>query len=537
MKPRLTFLALWLGIGSIAACSPGDIIGNVVGDDAIGDVIDDITNGDGITDDTINTFARITGTITRAAKHAPTASGADTTYMVVAQSSSTGEVYTTTTSADGSFTLELPENESGATFTVTLVNNEGKPMGAMLFGDDGAGMGYTGLEVLGDVSLGTLDVPADPGTAPIKPGDDSALDAAVIAEDVLARLNTAGAPVGADNVGKGDDAKTSNPTSNSKQTADADMDGMIDIFDADDNGNGTIDELDPDQKPDVFDDLHGLNLVLFMNLKISDADAGFYFGGDVPNIEKSLREDTVITFELFFDGRAGRTLVAANVLAAPAPPYLPDTVLLGGGGKWVDSGFALQPAGANHFNAFVTPNAIINAGDTFVIEAQFDDGSTARLTRMINFAFHSIPKANVFGPPASASTSVVVGTNQFDGSQDLELRWNPPVDERGTLILGFDYRFEVFFHDATGAQINGIDKTATWPTMPTGFNGFSFDVPGADLAALDSANQLAAILPHGIFVDTVTQDGGATVAVASYVIDIAAQKNGNNSALKVRFAK
>ncbi len=506
------------------------------GDDDDADGSDD-ADEDGDTDDDgdepVSSGRSISGLISSpASKLLAGAMEVNQGYQIVAQSADTMEVYTGDSQPDGSFSIEIPEEETGDLFLTMVLGPDGRALGPVMF-NSFAGFGSTGIELDGNVSLGTIDVPGTPGDAPIFAGDDANLDEGAVADDVLVRLDDSGVPVGAANVGKGDGAVVDLPTDNPRQQCDVDMDGMLDDFDADDNGNGTIDDLDAEARPEP--QRGGIQFQAFMNLKIGGPNAQFYFTGDEANIEQSLENDTVITFEVNFDGRNGRTLTGVTVLETPGPAYLP-LATVQGGGLWSDTGYALNEVEPNHFNAFVTPHAFIDAGDAFTIVCTFDDGSTRRATRMLNYVFRSIPKLELFGAEGDLQPASV--ENLFDGTQDLVLEWHPPVDERGRLLVGFDYRFEVFFHDGTAQQINDIDGAATWPTPPTGWRTDvrSFDVAGSELSTLSADDTLSVTLPAGIFVDTV-ETGGGPVAVGHYVIDIAAQRNGNNSALKVEFEK
>lgn len=491
-----------------------------------------IDNGDAV--------RTITGLIQPpASKRRPRSVDADVSYQVVVQSADSMEVYTGRTDGEGVFNVDIPEGETGELFIVTLISPEGQALGPVMFGEsDDGGMGMVGLELFGDGSLGTIDAPEAPGDAPIMPGDDKNLVSATIAEDVEVRLNDDGVPVGVGDVGKGDNAITAGVSDNPRQQCDRDMDGLIDIFDADDNGNGTVDNFDPDQSAALLNELHGINMNIFMNLKIGEADAASYFNNDTAAIEESLKTDTVITFEARFDGRGGRTLTGVRVLSAPAPTYLPGTTLLGGSTLWSDSGYELSADGANHFQAFVTPNAFIDAGDVFTIEYTFDDGSTRIFTEMLNYVFRNIPQLVNAGSPGALTPAPGAGTTMFDGTQDLVLEWMPPEDETGAAIVSVGYRFELFFHDLNGMQIDGIDGATTWPTAISGWNATNraYEVSGDSLTTPSADGTFTVQLPSGIFVDTVQTSSGP-ISVGTYVIDIAAQDDGNNAALKVRFDK
>jgi hypothetical protein len=359
---------------------------------------------------------------------------------------------------------------------------------------------------------------------------------------VVARLDDAGTPVGVETFGRGDDAQGA-PTDNPRQACDADQDGLIDPFDADDDGDGVIDDIDGDSSVNPAE-RDGLILNFFMNLKIGDAQAQAYFDGDVGAIEASLRGDTIITFEVAAGPDFIDTITGVRVIGppSPAPSYLPVTTVAtpgGGGVLWSSAGYTLNPEpDPNHFQTWITPNAIMSTGDTFTVEVTLASGSVLVYSRMINFVFHSIPKVTQHGASGSPTPYGGPGTIMFDGTQDLEILWNPPVDDFGVLLTGIPYSFEFFYYDTGGQQINGVDGASTWTTAITGWDPSRqiFQVDGSALSVLNADNEFSVQLPSGLFPDTV-QTGSGAVDVASYKVDVAAQINGNNSAHMLNLAK
>lgn len=495
--------------------------------------------GDSTADDA--TGARsITGSIDTpaSAKWAPRAQDSPFSYGVIVQAAETGQTYRAQTDAAGDFQVDIPASETGETFVVTLVNPDGQPAGPVIFGTSGTD-GLTGLAVTGDTSLGTIDFPSDPNEAAIVPGTDADVDSTDVAADLVARLNDRGVPVGVPGFGRGQDAELDG-TDTSSQPVDADQDGMIDIVDADDDGDGTVDDFDDDAElnPGGRD---GVIVNFFMNLKIDDVQATPYFSGDVSGIEASLKNDTVITFEVGADTMLTKNITGVRVIAppAPAPPYLPLTTVDVGAPNtlWSTLGYALRPDGTNHFQEWVVPHASMNTGDMFTVEVTFDDGTTGVYSRMINYVFKSIPKLINVGPPGALAPFNGPAEIVFDGTQDLVFEWAPPVDDFGNLMVGLEYFFEVFFYDGADQQIDGIDAS-TWATPITNWHADNqnYEIAGTSLVTLSAANTFTVQMPKEIFVDTVQTASGA-VAVESYKVDIAAQKNGNNAALMLRLRK
>jgi hypothetical protein len=469
-------------------------------------------------------------------------------FTIVAQSDQTGAVYRVETDADGTFQLELPEEEAGNSFVVSILSPDGRAVGPVMMGSaDEAGV--TGLKMDRDADLGTVNLPDDPTRSPIVVGSDG--DAGELADPALtARLNDAGVPVGLASVGKGADSQVAQTRSGG--AVDADRDGLIDLLDADDDGNGVIDDLDKgDEWTGAPDDIR---VNFFMNLKIQVSDAHTYYAGTAEEIAQALSQQTVITFEVMTEPWATRAITAAYLLETPGPTYLPIATLLNSGGSggavpWKDIGYAFT-AETDRFDAFVVPQAVMNAGDTFTVAVTFDDGSTVQVSRMINYVFKSIPALVQYGTrtalvPFDITDLAANGTPQapltFDGAQDLVLVFRPPPDETGAPITGADYCFSIFFNASDGGQLNAdIDKAATWPGPVPGwseYQGYSFEVAAAELGELSEDGTYAVTLPKEIFVDQVVLEDGAREDVVSYKIDIAAELPTGNAALMVMFVK
>lgn len=509
------------------------------GNDGPADIDDDLADdgaGD-LTDDGAGT-AKLYGTIVapQSARKDPRRSETTDapTYAVIVQSLDSLLTYTGQTDSRGAFEVEIPDSEAGSTFTVSFLTPAGTPTGTMTFGGE-LDHGYNGLVIDAPTNLGSILFPNDPSAAPIAPGSDADLLDDSIDRDAFTRLNDAGAPLGAATFGRGDDALA---TARLGPPNDADQDGMIDAFDADDDGDGILDDFDSDAvlTPGLP---AGLTLNFFMNLKLSDMQAEAYFTGDRAAIDSSLQNDTVITFEVRGDPTLlGKNITAARLIGppAPSPSYLP-MLTTPDGSLWSASGYALRPDGANHFQEWAVPHDFLRTGDTFTVEITYDDGSVDVFNRMINYVFISIPKLVNTGTPSTLTAVTGPGTISFDGTQDLVLEWNPPVDDFGVLLTGLTYFFEVFYYDGTGNQINGIDP-ATWSTPIPGFdtNRRVYEVSGSALGSLSASNTFTVQLPADIFANTV-QTGSGPVSVASYKIDIAAQNSGNNAALMMQYVK
>ncbi|MBN1345750.1 MAG: hypothetical protein JXQ73_23860 [Phycisphaerae bacterium] len=495
-----------------------------------------VVTGDGVV---------LSGTI-----HAPrTIAGAPTPtidegYMIVAQSDETGEIYRAVTDANGEFALDIPATEAGNTFMVTILGPDGKAVGPVMYAQ-ADGHGLTGLALDQDTSLGTVNLPDDPTAEPIRPGDDVDLSGQVD-DAIVTRLNDDGTPVGLDSFGKGDDAKE--PGGASGQGIDADQDGLIDMLDADDNGDGIVDDFEGDG--DAGGMPEQIRAGFFMNLKIHPERAPIYYAGDAGEINAALATDTVITLEVMAEPSSGLTIAAARILETPGPAYIPTAskVVEVADGldyvPWADSNYALDNSG-DRFQAFIVPNTVMAAGDTFTAEITLSDGTTLQYSRMINYVFKNIPRLVQYGSPSNLTAfdvtdEAINGSQQqpipLDGTQDLVLVFNPPKDELGAYIENMDYSFTIFYEGAGGQQLNDdIDYTATWPTSPAGFDRGTYWVT-KDQLTLSVDDTYTFTLPKEVFPDTVATASG-NVAVARYKIDITAETSSGNAAIMLTFEK
>lgn len=457
-------------------------------------------------------------------------SNSDPTYSVIAQSTDTLEIYRAATDEQGDFSLELPDSETGNTFMVAIMDENGQPVSTVVF-DEAGDTGYTGLTMSDAASLGTIELPDDPAAAAVMPGPGATTDG-MVSGNVLARLSNDGVPVGVGNNGKGQAAQGSS-FANGDQILDGDEDGLPDFMDADNDGNGIVDDFDSGNGDAAPND--GVRLNFFMNLKIDESVSDVFYSGDAAAIDLALQEQTIITMEVLEESGAPKHISAVRLLESPGPSYI--TSMTTGVGSdpstvWSSIGYTFEHAN-DRFQRFIVPHARLNAGDTFTVEVTFDDASTKQYSRMVNFVFTNIPRLEKWGQggPLSLFNGGII---TVDPTLDVNVKFFPPTDDTGAYLTGLDYSFEVFYNDING-QINNIDVAATWTTPPNGFSGSRtvFTVPAADLT-LDSDNTFTVALPSSIFVDTVQTSSGS-VAVHDYKIDVAPQSSGNNSAIMLHF--
>jgi hypothetical protein len=204
---------------------------------------------------------------------------------------------------------------------------------------------------------------------------------------------------------------------------------------------------------------------------------------------------------------------------------------------WSTMDFELTSADDRH-HAFIVPHGLPDAGDTFVIELSFSDGSTQTYSRMLNYVFYNVPRLVNFGAPGDMQAFAAQQPIEFDGAQNLVLEFNPPVDETGAYLTAMNYEFEIFYYAAAdGSQVQNVDGDATFADAIAGFSTQSLEfVVTADELSLSGDDTYTVELPAEMFVDSVITSDGDTVEIGSYKIDIAAQRNAN-AAVMLQFRK
>lgn len=523
---------------------PGDVDGS---NGSTGDSTGDSTGGDSTDGDT-----SIRGTLAIGTVAAGAASPIESVVgcEIVAVSDATGEAYRGTVGEDGGFEVELPASEAGNTFVLTLLGSDSRPVGPVLLAV-ADGTGFTGLKPAADVDLGTIEVIAG---APLLAGNDADVDEDEIDDEGTTRLGNGNLPVGVGNNGKGEGSRLGAGEGLLGNGLDRDRDGLVNLFDADDDGDGTVDDFEDGAEAWEVAGTSDVRANFFMNLKVDVANSDVYYNGTQAEIDADLSIRTVVTFEVMTEASSTRTITGASLLSSPAPSYLPTMTLFNNatpGQLWSDTGYAFLE-NSDRYEAFAIPNAVMNAGDTFTVQIVLDDGTVIRTSRMLNYIFKRIPRLInhgtssalvAFDPTSTTENGTSSAPILVDATQDFVAEFAPPEDEDGSLLTDLDYVLEFFFYDASGSQINSsIDSSATWSTPVTGTEtgstyGFSrMNIANTDLT-LTASNTYLITVPKEMFIQQATLTDGTTTTVSQFKIDIAAQCPSGNAALMFNLAR
>jgi len=401
-------------------------------------------------------------------------------YIVAAVNSSTNQAYHATAASDGSFTVNVPE--SSANYTLQMLDSSGRYMGPMTTSSASAGQASTGF-TSGGGSMGNISIPTDRSSGPIT--SDASL---TVDSSEYARLNTSGAPVGQVRGGKGSGARMTGSASSGTQ--DIDRDGVPNMFDADNNGSGTPDDLDSTETSrgsEGFATSSGVqNIATIVNLKITNHnDQQVMYSGT--SAQKDVKIGDALAIGLTIMASSGKTISSAVCSAGAtwrtttqitASHTTPGTRVL-----WSDASnvsgiaYGLDCSAGSSCTAGVYPGAPISTGDTLFFNVNYSDGTSETAIWSVSFGFKDIPKLVAYtdGTPADVNgyTSFDISAMAQNGSMqnpiihtsgnDLWLKFSPPIDENGDFLWADSinhFKFELFPHDSTGSQVNQVDSSS-----------------------------------------------------------------------------
>lgn len=395
-----------------------------------------------------------TGTISSAGIKA---SAAAAEYLVVAVDNASGKTYYAETDSSGSFSLSVPE---GVSYEVSLVNSDSEYFGPVVMaGDTSSSEVVMGITPSSDTDLGAVVVDAakgmaQPSTAPSGLNTDDKATA------------TAGVPAGA-----GSDGKEATSTA-TRDTKDMDRDGIPDIFDADEDGDGIRD---------------GIASVPSCATVVSDTVEAVSMTSNIwADHNTSSPAEDIIQMRLHVYPKAGRESEISSVQCVSVPATIRDVAIIWDAGSlgsptgypaentlWNTVSYNLYQTttlSSNHWTVLLIPKAIMNVGDTFTIRVNYTGGGYQDFfvtTSYVLTDWAKIVNYNSTTMPASAGTSTSPVT--FSASS-LNIEFSKPLDEDGNILTGLSYSIVAGTseYDATaGRYLVSSDSTET-PVTDTG---------------------------------------------------------------------
>jgi hypothetical protein len=325
---------------------------------------------------------------------------------------------------------DLPATDS---YYIEILDDSKRLAAPVAFGVTNEGAAMAVAPGAADLSLGSVVYESAKGAAaPVTAPSDTKLDAGSTVE---AKSGETLVPKGAGSYGKGSEAEYSG--SYDITVMDGDKDGIPNFFDADNNGDGVIDELDGlytaesfilGTPPDVY-------VYAFTNLKVDYS-------------QRDTFQTDYNTFSLaigLVPNKMTSAKTVASVEVTDGPAWINSAKLAGTSTLWSAIGHYLPPRDANAYEVQlnqIKPLTDVNAGDTLTYKVIYTDGSSEEVVKMLNFVFTDIPRLTYYKvanggwlpAPASLPTSI--------SSSEISLIWTRPKDEDGHEIIGGRYTWE-----------------------------------------------------------------------------------------------
>lgn len=423
----------------------------------------------------------------------------DEGFLLIATDTVTGFTYATAVGADGSFSIDVPKDNS---CMYAVVDEAGRARGVMVFADNTRSISRdvptttdvtTGMKLSEDHTIFaaiTLPSNIDPGKI------DVDIDPDLLDDSVTARVSDGellGFGTGSD-FGKG---SFTFPTAiGDGGKADPDGDGLPSVIDADDDGDGIPDDWDKfaDGDDDALsvDPSPVVNFSLGFLLDIRENSGVYSYDTDNPaytseSLEDALRRDMRIDFQVRFQDAADFASVESVRLFLPSSPAYAaalDAVEFkqeGGGfatytfangdtftptnasiawSNFVETtsgdGYNI-PENLNDPNTFTISVKIpqssadlFEVGDIFTIEIQYSGGGVEYLSQMINYTYtngthfdgYTLTVGDTPVDDHAVYTLFNFGDNTpnqivFANNTDdtVQFTFVPPKDEHGDYIL------------------------------------------------------------------------------------------------------
>ncbi len=372
-------------------------------------------------------------------------------YVVVAQNTDTGELSFATTDSAGDFEITVSTSES---WSLNVIGSDAEYTGpiviATLEGDQAA----MAVDTSANVALGSIVI--DSSTGSIAPTAE--VDSNLVSTTEVARVDEHDVPVGVGNAGKGTAADYNGTLTSG---FDADKDGLPNFLDADNDGDGTIDELDTGSGL-LTEAVVGLDAVdaidLSSQLSLSYNQTSSYDPAQNSSLFIAVNpSSSVVENVVSLEVTSVSTRYANATLIPPSgtSQTYPDE-----GTSWANTGYQLFKVIEGEtvrYIAWINPLTHPQAGDVFVFRMTYNDDAYDEFSKMINYSFSSVASLQAYSvgtsemitaPAANDSSNPIVLT----GTTEVTLRVNRPTDENSETISGFTYSLTLFTYSDTSFE-------------------------------------------------------------------------------------
>ena len=411
--------------------------------------------------------------------------------MVIAQTvSGNAETIRAFTDALGNFDFAIPDNLKTSEFIISLVDASGRAIGPLL---DKASQVANGVRSVGmtlkanasSVDFGDIQIAANGFAQTL-----AAVSSINSVSDLVTRVTSSGIPVGLLSHGKGSEALA--PATSTRQANDRDQDGLIDLIDADDDGDGILDDFEAVPSSVGLPANYQVDVGFWLNPSDQDYRMFYQSGSD---LREYVKGKYILEFWFSVRNASEAETIAQVALDTRSMPTYVDVLMSGPQNNpalqayWSTRNYSLSgvsslPEGGKLWKDWLTiatnQKANLQAGDLFNFKVTKKDGSELIVSQMLNFVFTNIPLLRQIGTnpnnlmdytarmnaaalnPNQTETGYTSAPITIADNSDVTIRFQPPKDDLDQPIRYGSYRVSIIpYRD--NAQVWNIDSR-TWTT-------------------------------------------------------------------------
>jgi hypothetical protein len=383
-------------------------------------------------------------------------------YTVVAVSNDSNETYRTTTNANGLFSLNLPAKK---TFLFNYIHR-GSYIGPTVFGGTGTKV-YSAITVNSDTNLGNITLDETTGYAVTK-STPEATDTAI----TTVALN--GIPVGAGNDGK----TTQSQITSTRQDSDADMDGIPNIFDADEDNDGIRNGIlsSPSSAEVESDDVESVYMSSNIWADHDTTDTAYDLMALRLHVMPVQGREARISKVECIDVPAAISEVAtvrrASSLGEPVN-YPAERSL------WRDADYGLYRTTTldpEEWIISITPKAQMAVGDTFTIRVTYTDNSYEDFFITTSYFIQDWATiASYNGTPMPTDSGTKSNPVTFN-TNTLAIVINQATDEDGEKLAGLSYSVRYGLADCSSGPCSVPTNATEEPVTASGGDTLTFQI-------------------------------------------------------------
>ncbi|MFH1826703.1 MAG: hypothetical protein ABH823_05385 [bacterium] len=411
-----------------------------------------------------------------------TAYSAISSYQVLAVGTTSNKVYFAdgATDSDGSFTISnLPSGES---FMLEIIDDNNKFVAPVSLGNTATEVIMAVTSEAGGslIDLGEIVYQSSKGVAvPTLEVSAANLDDNITA---TAKSGETFVPVGAGSLGRGTGEALYSGTL--ADTIDGDLDGLPDVVDIDDDGDGSVDGNDGTPRRTDVQEISGAAIPFFFsNLAKSYLAYPSYIDSTFNTTPINLPASTVLAVHISLaEGYSPSYFSAVQIVAGP--PWLSSAIISTAdasvysdypqdGRLWGDENYKLYE-GSENWGVWVIPNGTPEAGDVFKFKTtNASTGTEEYSLATLTYVFTDIPRLVAYTDSAGTKevnalslATYEANENKFNYTGDtLTLSWLPPQDDQGNPLTDLEwFSGSLSYFDVNGTQLGQMGLQQLTPT-------------------------------------------------------------------------